>query len=414
MPVNNSLRLIVLSLIASGLATSLPSSPAHAADEEQLKSGLENQGHVDLDFRYRYELVDQAGLAKDANASTLRTRLGYRSPYLSGFAFQVEFDDLRTVGNELYNSTRNGITDRPTVADPEGTIVNQALVLYRGFENTEIGVGRRRIKIDNDRFIGDVGWRQNDQTFDSISLFNTSFSNTTIKYVYIDKVNRIFGPDSGSPPANFESDSHVLNANYKFSANWNVTAYGYFLDLKNALPLSSQTIGVRVGGKIPFGEDITSSYTFEYASQQDYADNPNSYSADYFLLEAALTTAGITGKLGYEVLGSDSSQAFRTPLGTLHAFQGWADKFLTTPNGGIEDLYVSIATKLGGANLALIYHQFEPEAGGPSYGTEWDLLAKKTFAKRYAVTLKYANYDADSHATDTEKLWIMLSANFGN
>ena len=76
MPVNNSLRLIVLSLIASGLATSLPSSPAHAADEEQLKSGLENQGHVDLDFRYRYELVDQAGLAKDANASTLRTRLG--------------------------------------------------------------------------------------------------------------------------------------------------------------------------------------------------------------------------------------------------------------------------------------------------------------------------------------------------
>ncbi len=105
-------------------------------------------------------------------------------------------------------------------------------------------------------------------------------------------------------------------------------------------------------------------------------DNPNNYSADYYLLEGALTTAGITGKLGYELLEGNSVQAFQTPLGTLHAFQGWADKFLATPSDGIEDLYFSFATKIRGTNVSLIYHRFNPEAGGPDYGSEWDLMRK--------------------------------------
>ena len=43
---------------------------------------------------------------------------------------------------------------------------------------------------------------------------------------------------------------------------------------------------------------------------------------------------------GYEVLGADDGAAltsFQTPLATLHKFQGWADKFLTTPPNGIRE-----------------------------------------------------------------------------
>ncbi len=152
----------------------------------------------------------------------------------------------------------------------------------------------------------------------------------------------------------------------------------------------------------------------EYAHQKNYGDNPNSYSAEYFLLEGTLTTAGITGKLGYEVLGGGSVQAFHTPLATLHAFQGWADKFLATPSDGIEDLYFSIATKIRGVNISLIYHRFNPEVAGPDYGTEWDLMIKKPLAERYSIVLKYADYDARSFATDTEKFWITFTAKFGN
>jgi hypothetical protein len=75
---------------------------------------------------------------------------------------------------------------------------------------------------------------------------------------------------------------------------------------------------------------------------------------------------------------------------------------------------MAVATKVRGANVSLIYHQFSPETGGPDYGSEWDLMIKKQLASRYSIVLKYANYDARSFATDTEKLWIMFTAKFGN
>ena len=397
---------ILLSLIALVTTIVVPAHPARAVNPEQSK--------LSLDLRYRYEFVDQDGFVKDAHASTLRTRLAYRSADFSNFSFLIEFDDLRPVGNDLYNSTRNGMTDRPVVADPKGTLVNQALILYRGIENTVIRAGRQRITLDKHRFIGDVGWRQNDQTYDGLSLTNTSLPKTTIEYAYIDNVNRIFGPDSGTPPANFESDSHILNANYEWTPNSEVTAYAYFLDFEDALSSSNRTVGIRINGSHAVSDSTSASYTMEYAHQNDYGGNPNNYSADYVLLEGALTMGGITGKLGYEILQGSPVQAFQTPLATLHAFQGWADKFLTTPADGIEDLYFSIGAKIHGVNVSVLYHRFSPELGGPDYGSEWDLVIKKPFAKRYAIVFKYANYDARSFGADTEKAWVMLTANFGN
>ncbi len=405
---------ILFSLMALTFTTSVLSSQASAADQEQSKPGLNSDGKLSLNFRYRYEFVDQDSFTKDAHASILRTRLAYRSPYSANFGFLIELDAVRSIGNDLYNSTRNGNTNRPVVADPEGNEVNQALVLYRGIENTVIRAGRQRITLDNHRFIGDVGWRQNDQTYDSLSLTNKSLQDTIIEYAYIDKVNRVFGPDGGTPAADFQSNSHVLNVKHEWSPNWGASAYAYLLDLEDSPLLSNKTFGIRLHGRTAVSDRTSISYTVEYAHQQNYGDNPNNYSADYFLLEGALTAAGITGKLGYEVLEGNSVQAFQTPLGTLHAFQGWADKFLTTPADGIEDLYLSVATKIRGANISLIYHHFSREVGGPIYGIEWDLMIKKPFSERYSIVFKYADFDARSFATDTEKLWIMATAKFGN
>ena len=406
MKLKHSSHGILLSLIAFALTTCLPSHPARAADQEKSK--------FDVNFRYRYEFVDQDGFTKDAHASTLRTRLAYQSRYFSNFGFLVEFDDVRSVGNDLYNSTRNGNTSRPIVADPEGTDVNQAFIRYKGVENTVIRAGRQRITLDNHRFIGDVGWRQNAQTYDGLSISNMSLPETTIEYAYINDVNRVFGPESGTPPADFQSDSHILNIKHDWLPNWDIVAYAYLLDLEDSASRSNKTFGIRINGSIAVSDKTSTGYTMEYAYQENYGDNPNNYDADYILLEGALTSGSITGKLGYEVLGRGSVQAFQTPLATLHAFQGWADKFLATPADGIEDLYLSIATKIHGANISLLYHRFSPEAGGPEYGSEWDLMITKPFAERYSIVLKYANYDARSFATDTEKAWVMLTAKFGN
>ena len=184
---------ILVAFAVCVVTTFLPGHSLRATEQDQSEPGLLSDGKLNLNFRYRYELVDQEGIIKDAHASTLRTRLSYQSPYFSDFGFLVEFDDVRAIGNDLYNSTRNGNTDRPVVADPEGTEVNQALISYKGLENSLIRAGRRRITLDNHRFIGDVGWRQNAQTYDSLSISNSSLPNTTFEYAYIGNVNRIFG-----------------------------------------------------------------------------------------------------------------------------------------------------------------------------------------------------------------------------
>jgi hypothetical protein len=57
---------------------------------------------------------------------------------------------------------------------------------------------------------------------------------------------------------------------------------------------------------------------------------------------------------------------------SLHIFQGWADKFLTTPDQGVEDLYVAVTGKAIGADLLLRFHDFNAETGSGRWGTEVD------------------------------------------
>lgn len=114
-----------------------------------------------VNLNLRGESVDQDGFSRDAFALTLRTVLGYETARYGGWAILVEAEDVSAVGDAAYNSTINGNTDRPVIADPDGTEVNQAYLSYVGIEDTTVRLGRQRIKLDNDRFIGNVGWRQN-------------------------------------------------------------------------------------------------------------------------------------------------------------------------------------------------------------------------------------------------------------
>ena len=124
---------------------------------------------------------------------------------------------------------------------------------------------------------------------------------------------------------------------------------------------------------------------------------------------------GLSLGLAWESLGGDQNvagAAFRTPLATLHAFQGWADKFLVTPRGGIDDIFVTVKYKVDKWNFTGVYHDFSAESGSADYGSEIDFAAARSLGDRYGVLFKAAFYDADQHATDTSKFWIMLTANY--
>jgi hypothetical protein len=143
----------------------------------------------------------------------------------------------------------------------------------------------------------------------------------------------------------------------------------------------------------------------------------------YFNLEPGIAyKKKVTAKLGYEVLQGDSTSAFQTPLATGHKFNGFTDKFLTTPADGIQDLYLNLATRtpadfaVPGVVLKAAFHEFFNEENGSHYGSEWNFAAIKavgTSYGKYVFILKYADYDGDEFGTNTRKLWLSLNFKLG-
>jgi hypothetical protein len=391
---------------ALGAALLAVMAPAAAADDF---TGALTGGKPTVDLRLRYEAVDQANALKDASATTLRLRLGYETGQFRGFGAFVEAETVTALGGESYNSTVNGKTAYATVADPEATEINQAYLSYAGLADTKLKYGRQRIILDNHRFIGNVGWRQNEQTFDAFTLTNASLPKTNITAGYIYNVNRVFSDKS--PQGNFKMNSPIFNVNYKGWSLGEVAGYGYLLDFADLAASSTQTYGLRLKGSAPVG-GVKALYTAEYATQRDYRDNPRDFSLKYYLLEGGVGLSNSEFKLGQEVLGGNGTVSFQTPLATLHAMNGWADQFLVTPAAGLRDAYLSAATTVLGTKLEAIYHDFRADSTSTRYGTEWNLQAVKAIDKTYAVGAKYASYNAKGFSVDTDKFWLWVEAKF--
>ena len=416
---NHALKPLYIALLA------LSAPLAQAEDISQLF----NDGKLILDARYRYEHVDQDNTLDHANAQTLRTRVGFQTGKWYGLSGLIEADNTSRIGDASYNNTRNGqgtlVAGNSVVADPDGSEINQALLRY-DFAQGNLVVGRQRINLDNQRFVGGVAWRQNEQTYDGLLGQLKPIDKLTLTYAYIDNINTIFGPgdnrfDNRTNPANIEGHSHLLNAQYVVSPALTVTAYNYLLGLDNIANvnnpamlgnLSSKTYGTRLNGTL-----AGVSYALEYARQRDYADNPLELSSEYYLAELGYTLSGVALKGGLEVLGGDSgpdNRAFQTPLATKHAFQGWADMFLTTPADGIKDSYLSASLPLLGGTLTGMYHDYRAELGSSHYGDEYNLSYARPIpgVKGLVGLIKAARYDADDLYVDTDKLWLQMQYSY--
>ena len=415
------MRIHTLSVLSLAVCAAFSSVTMAAED----LANLIDYGKVSVDARYRYENVDQDNALNNANAQTLRTRIGAQSGKWYGLSGLVEVDNVSRIGDASYNNTRDGQKDFSVVADPDGTEFNQALLRY-DYKYGNAVAGRQRINLDNQRFVGGVAWRQNEQTYDGVLGQIKPITGMTLTYSYIDNINTIFGPDNGrydnkTNPANIEGHSHLLNAQYVVSPALTVTAYNYLLGLDNIANvnnpamlgnLSSKTYGTRLNGTL-----AGVSYALEYARQRDYADNPLELSSEYYLAELGYTLSGVALKGGLEVLGGDSgpgNRAFQTPLATKHAFQGWADMFLTTPADGIKDSYLSASLPLLGGTLTGMYHDYRAELGSSHYGDEYNLSYARPIpgVKGLVGLIKAARYDADDLHVDTDKLWLQMQYSY--
>lgn len=397
---------LFLSMLASVIAM-----PAAAQDAEP---GFSDIKYL-LNWRVRYETVDQDGIGEDASAFTSRVRAGIETGPFGDNKLLIEAVSVTDLIDD-YNSTTNGKTGYPVVADPTGfTELNRLALVNTSIEDTTLTLGRQRLILDDARFVGNVGWRQNEQTFDGISS-KTSGDNYTLDLAWITGVNRIFGPDH--PQGDWDGEVVLINASRSFGFG-KITAFAYGMDFDApAAGNSNDTIGLRFNGSKPAGSS-TISYLVSFASQSEAGANPVDYSENYTKLEGGISQGAVGFALGMEVLSGNGSKAFATPLATLHAFQGWADKFLGTPGAGLEDTYLKFTWKMPSAagldSLALtsFYHQFDADFGSGSYGDELDvsLVAKND---KFTATLKLALFSADSASslTDTDKLWLSMDYAF--
>jgi hypothetical protein len=169
--------------------------------------------------------------------------------------------------------------------------------------------------------------------------------------------------------------------------------------------------------RAPSRDDWSLLYSGTAAYQQDYADNPNDVGLWHYRIEPGVRYTGIKAKVGYEVLEGDGTSGFQTPLATLHKFNGFTDKFLSTPANGLRDAYFSLNAPLPGegllSNLTFKagYHEFWAEAGDSHYGSEWNAGIFKKFPTDFGsfhLGFQYASYNADNFSSDTDKLWLTL------
>lgn len=403
----NARSILAVALLS---ATTFPAVAEEAAPTNY--TSMFTEGTASFNFRYRYEYVDDDAKSRNAKASTLRSRLTFSSAEYKGFSFLTEFDDVTAIGDDNFNSTSNGNVDYPVVADPEGTEVNQAWAKYT-LGRSSAAYGRQRILHGNQRFVGGVGWRQNEQTYDGIRALYKSGA-ISLDYAYVYNINRIFGPDDGPvQPADHHGDNHFVRADWTIAKEHTLTGFIYALEIDDdanyapgkTVGNSSDTYGLEYTGKFgPFSAKAA------YATQSDAGENPQSYDANYYMLEGAFGFSGVKATLGYEVLGAGDGVGFKTPYATLHKFQGWADKFLVTPGDGIEDMYLGLAGNVGPVKLAGIYHDFQAEDSSDDYGSEIDLVATWAYNKNWSFGLKYASFSSDSPAyTDTDKVWLTLN-----
>ncbi len=373
-----------------------------------------SEGKFTVQLRYRFELVDQEEIKLKAKASTARFRLGYTTEKFAGFSLHADMEMIRVIGKEMYNSTDNGKIEYPVVADPKDTELNQAFLSYNGIKGLEFTIGRQRIKLDNDRFIGNVGWRQNEQTYDAFLFSSTSIPMATITFIHITNVNRIFGAHHRSR-SDLDLNTSVLHVSYKFPLG-KLTAYNHFFDNQDVPETSHQNIGIRFTGNRSVSESARLVYSLEYTQQNRFKDGAIGLNASYSFIELGFSVKNFTLKGGYESLGGNGTYAFSTPLATLHAFNGWADIFLTTPSQGLVDQYLFFNFQSNSEKrpltLRTVYHIFKSEMDNLDYGHELDLLAQIILRKGYLLFIKYAHYQTRGYATTTKKFWAGFQFNF--
>jgi len=415
-------------LALAGLLTILLAAGTARAALLQDLAGAVEAGRPTVQLRLGYEYSDLADNgASPAHGLNLRTRLGYRTGDFHGAGAYLQLQNVANLVEEFSfkrGGSKHGDLDRDLIADPDGSRVHQAYLDFKPLPDTVVRLGRQEITLDDHRLIGNVDWRQNGQSFDAASVTNRSLPDLTLYGAVVDRVNTI-------TLDTLDLDSLVLlHGAYVGLPGQQLSAFCYLLDTEDESPAArdSATFGLRFAGTY-----ARMNYALDYARQEDYRDSEG-HGGDMFNAFLGARIARIEAGAGYSYISgrSGSSGPFDTLFSTAHKFNGWADQFLDTNGGalndGLQDLYLQAGTQLAGIKLLAAYHYFDTtednSAADPhfdkAYGDELDFLLSRKFGKHFSGLVKYAWYNAKSAAAngianptaDEQVGWVRLQYAF--
>lgn len=364
---------------------------------------------VQADARLRYEFAETAAQEETGDALTLRVRTSVEVNPIDGVSLLAEGE---AIGSILPDRRNGFVSDspRPGIADEETIELNRLQLEFAPSDRIGIVVGRQRISLDDERFIGIVDFRQNQQTYDAVTASVQGPADIVLRAGYIWRVGRVLGGDQ--PDGVFDSDSFYVNAALPLPFG-QVSAYHYNLDLDDRVnaPIRSQTTGVTLRGRL-FPGEFGIFYEGGYAVQDSNGAQP-----EYARAAVRIERGELALSSQYELLGSDRGVAFQTPLATLHRFQGTADLFLVTPPEGIEDLELKGTWRIGslgvlrGTSLAVQYNSYWLAEGPGRHGDEWGAELGTSFAStRFSVAASHFN--SAGFATDTTRVWLTMARKF--
>ncbi|PKO53470.1 MAG: hypothetical protein CVU27_01515 [Betaproteobacteria bacterium HGW-Betaproteobacteria-20] len=442
---SNTLKKRLISInICLAIATFSQISHAEDAVESYTLLDAIKDGKPLTNFRLRYENVNQEAYQPAPNANkkletadafTLRSLIGWQTAPINNFSFAVQITDVHEFNHDFndrrVNLSEPGKAKFANIVDPSYTDINQLYVDWTGIKNTKLRLGRQQLNLDNVRFIGDIGFRQNMQVFDGVTVLNKSIPDTEIFAAHFEQVRQI---NTELRQGNID----IVNAKYRISPSESLVAYGYFIDADNlgqnngnpaaasfvaqggnglgasqdavktaTTDASSKTFGVRLDGVRKMNDDWKVLYTAEYAKQDDYRGGNPLIDAHYFKLGGGAAYGAWALRIDHEKLSSNKGKyAFQTPLGTNHLFQGWADQFLATPRQGIQDTFVTFSGLVEKAKLQAEYHVFYSDKDfetlgstainrkfGDKYGTEFDVSVTYPLYDKLIGKLEYANFN---------------------
>lgn len=376
-------------------------------------------GTPSLELRPRYHFVRQDG-KRGADALTNRTLFGYATKPIDGLGLTVQFINVANIAG-THNDVFNGKKAFAIIPDPNATDVNQAFANYDGLPDTSVKIGRQIIVLDDSRFVGNVDFRQNMQTFDALSVASKSLPQVTLFGSYVWGIKNVVG-------RRVTAKTYLAEASWTPISELQVDGFGYwygneahavipgaatcFLDGVSAC--NSGTFGTRAHGNVPLSEDFYMSYRATYARQMPYDNGSSKIDASYCDFNLRAGWNGIFAALDYTRMGSNDSgtYGFQTPLATKHAYNGAAEIFLTTPPEGLQSGYVTLGTTVFGGTAYARYFRFRSDFENRRFGNELDLSVAYPFLSHYSAVVEYADYRAHGFATDTQAMSVYLTAHY--